>query len=152
MPNGLLRRATGGAQGRQESIGKLSSGNYNSRDPSAGKYNIKASNGVLYNSDDKSSGSMEKYRSKQISGEGVINKRLRQQEEQRERAINPPAIMTTGQIHYNDQMKGPSAQQNASSLNVTKATLMKMIQDKGLNNNSSTHVRVNTGGSQASHS
>lgn len=49
-------------------------------------------------------------------------------------AVNPPAIMfTTGTMPKNKSFSNGTSQNTAGSLNATKATLVKMIQDKGIN-------------------
>jgi len=48
--------------------------------------------------------------------------------------VNPPAIMfNTGSMPKNKSFSNSTSQNTANSLNATKATLVKMIQDKGIN-------------------
>ena len=49
-------------------------------------------------------------------------------------SVNPPAILfNTGSLPKNKSFSNSTSQNTANSLNATKATLVKMIQDKGSN-------------------
>ena len=140
MPNALLRRATGGTQGRQTSIGALS--------------HYKSSGGYQPNpnfrggQDAAESHSRERQPSVgvEMTGKpGTLPKTSSLEElsqnSHREavHGVNPPAIMfSTGTMPKNKSFSNGTSSNTASSLNPTKATLVKMIQDKAINNVSQT--------------
>jgi hypothetical protein len=110
-----LRRATGGAEGRQTSIGNLSYHRSNS--------NIKGNSQIAHQIN------MNLQREQASK---VQPKRTSFEDFDGTKDINPPAIL------------GSKSFTNPTSLNATKATLMKMIHDKSGNQEYSSHQMVQT--------
>ena len=125
VPNGLLRRAT---QSSQKSIGDLS--NYNGTTGSIS--HARASLNAHYQAQaaHNSDGGTEHYRKAHSpkKPKHAVN-------------VNPPAIIANA--HQASLTKNKSfSNGTSSSLNATKATLMKMIQDKGLSSSSHSNLHA----------
>ena len=140
-----MRRATGGAQGRQTSIGALShyksstshqpTGNYRGSQESGAAETVSRERGSL-GLDSQGSGGKQGNLPKNTSLDQLAQNSPRGAENANN-AVNPPAIIfNAGGLQKNKSFSNAMELCNSnttSSLNATKATLVKMIQEKGIN-------------------